>query len=63
MVELACKLKAPSAMPSAGSNGLNSATIETRTAMSMLALDNVDAVLNARPAPTLIQASSQWGIV
>ena len=34
---------------------VGSATIETRTAMGMLALDNVDAVLNGRPAPTLIQ--------
>src|SRR5271163_198312 len=33
---------------------IGSATIETRTAMGMLALDNVDAVLNGRPAPTLI---------
>src|SRR6202162_3423647 len=32
-----------------------SATIETRTAMGMLALDNVDAVLNGRPAPTPVQ--------
>ncbi|HET7106792.1 MAG TPA: D-glycerate dehydrogenase [Candidatus Acidoferrum sp.] len=34
---------------------IGSATIETRTAMGMLALDNVDAVLNGRPAPSLIQ--------
>ena len=34
---------------------MGSATIETRTAMGMLALDNVEAVLNGRPAPTLIQ--------
>src|ERR1700685_4208544 len=34
---------------------IGSATIEARTAMGMLALDNVDAVLNGRPAPTLIQ--------
>ncbi len=33
---------------------IGSATIETRTAMGMLALDNVEAVLNGRPAPTLI---------
>jgi lactate dehydrogenase-like 2-hydroxyacid dehydrogenase len=32
---------------------IGSATTETRTAMGMLALDNVDAVLNGRPAPTL----------
>src|ERR1700684_3122245 len=32
---------------------IGSATIETRTAMGMLALDNVDAVLNGRFAPTL----------
>ena len=35
---------------------IGSATIETRTAMGMLALDNVDAVLNGRPAPTLVQS-------
>jgi lactate dehydrogenase-like 2-hydroxyacid dehydrogenase len=34
---------------------IGSATIETRTEMGMLALDNVDAVLNGKPAPTLIQ--------
>jgi lactate dehydrogenase-like 2-hydroxyacid dehydrogenase len=34
---------------------IGSATIETRTAMGMLALDNVEAVLNGRPAPTHIQ--------
>jgi lactate dehydrogenase-like 2-hydroxyacid dehydrogenase len=34
---------------------IGSATIETRTAMGMLALDNVGAVLNGRPAPTLVQ--------
>jgi lactate dehydrogenase-like 2-hydroxyacid dehydrogenase len=34
---------------------IGSATIETRTAMGMLALDNVDAVLSGRPAPTLIK--------
>jgi lactate dehydrogenase-like 2-hydroxyacid dehydrogenase len=33
---------------------IGSATIETRTAMGMLALDNVDAVLNGRPSPTLV---------
>jgi lactate dehydrogenase-like 2-hydroxyacid dehydrogenase len=33
---------------------IGSATIETRTAMGMLLLDNIDAVLNGRPAPTLI---------
>jgi lactate dehydrogenase-like 2-hydroxyacid dehydrogenase len=32
---------------------IGSATIETRTAMGMLALDNVGAVLNGTPAPTL----------
>jgi lactate dehydrogenase-like 2-hydroxyacid dehydrogenase len=36
---------------------IGSATIETRTAMGMLALDNVDAVLNGRPAPTLVPTS------
>src|SRR5271170_2981195 len=38
---------------------IGSATIETRTAMGMLALDNVDAVLNGRPAPTLVPSRSQ----
>lgn len=33
---------------------IGSATIETRTAMGMLALDNVDAVLNGSPAPTIV---------
>jgi lactate dehydrogenase-like 2-hydroxyacid dehydrogenase len=33
---------------------IGSATIETRTTMGMLALDNVDAVLSGRPAPTLV---------
>ena len=33
---------------------IGSATIETRTAMGMLALDNVEAVLNGRSAPTLV---------
>jgi lactate dehydrogenase-like 2-hydroxyacid dehydrogenase len=30
------------------------ATIETQTAIGMLALDNIDAVLGGRPAPTLV---------
>jgi lactate dehydrogenase-like 2-hydroxyacid dehydrogenase len=38
---------------------IGSATIETRTAMGMLALDNVDAVLNGRPAPTLVPDPSR----
>jgi lactate dehydrogenase-like 2-hydroxyacid dehydrogenase len=40
---------------------IGSATIETRTAMGMLALDNVDAVLNGNPAPTLVPPLSQAG--
>jgi lactate dehydrogenase-like 2-hydroxyacid dehydrogenase len=40
---------------------MGSATIETRTAMGMLALDNVDAVLNGKPAPTLVPSLSQAG--
>jgi lactate dehydrogenase-like 2-hydroxyacid dehydrogenase len=32
---------------------IGAATIETRTAMGMLALDNIDAVLGGRPAPSL----------
>jgi hypothetical protein len=31
--------------------------------MGMLALDNVDAVLNGRPAPTLVPAPVAVGIV
>src|SRR6202142_3715345 len=38
---------------------IGSATIETRTAMGMLALDNVDAVLNGRPTPTLVPNRSR----
>src|SRR5271155_5386806 len=34
---------------------IGSATIETRTVMGMLALDNIDAILNGKPAPTLVQ--------
>jgi lactate dehydrogenase-like 2-hydroxyacid dehydrogenase len=33
---------------------VGAATIETRTAMGMLALDNIDAVLGGRPAPSLV---------
>jgi lactate dehydrogenase-like 2-hydroxyacid dehydrogenase len=33
---------------------IGSATVETRTAMGMLALDNIDAVLNGSTAPTLV---------
>jgi len=35
---------------------IGSATIETRTAMGMLALDNVEAVLNGKPGPTLVSS-------
>src|SRR6266705_5824758 len=38
---------------------IGSATIETRTAMGMLALDNVVTVLNGRPAPTLVPGRSR----
>lgn len=34
---------------------IGSATVETRTAMGMLALDNIEAVLNGTPAPTLLR--------
>ena len=37
---------------------IGSATIETRTAMGMLALDNVEAVLNGKPAPTVVPGRS-----
>jgi len=33
---------------------IGSATVETRTAMGMLALDNIDAVLAGEPAPSLV---------
>jgi lactate dehydrogenase-like 2-hydroxyacid dehydrogenase len=33
---------------------IGAATIETRTAMGMLAVDNIDAVLGGRPAPSLV---------
>jgi lactate dehydrogenase-like 2-hydroxyacid dehydrogenase len=33
---------------------IGAATIETRTAMGMLALDNIDAVLEGKPAPSLV---------
>jgi lactate dehydrogenase-like 2-hydroxyacid dehydrogenase len=33
---------------------VGSATVETRVAMGMLALDHIDSVLAGRPAPTLI---------
>jgi lactate dehydrogenase-like 2-hydroxyacid dehydrogenase len=33
---------------------IGSATIETRTRMGMLALDNIDAVLAGKPAPSLV---------
>jgi lactate dehydrogenase-like 2-hydroxyacid dehydrogenase len=34
---------------------LGAATIEARTKIGMLALDNIDAVLNGRPAPSLVK--------
>jgi lactate dehydrogenase-like 2-hydroxyacid dehydrogenase len=33
---------------------IGAATVETRTAMGMLALDNIDAVLGGKPAPSLV---------
>ena len=36
---------------------IGSATLETRTAMGMLALDNIQAVLNGLPGPTVIPAT------
>lgn len=35
-----------------------SATVETRLAMAMLALDNIDAVLAGKPAPSLVTGKS-----
>lgn len=40
---------------------IGSATVETRTAMGMLALDNVDAMLNGGSAPTLVRSSFRIG--
>jgi lactate dehydrogenase-like 2-hydroxyacid dehydrogenase len=34
---------------------IGSATLETNTAMGMLALDNIDAVLAGKPAPSLVK--------
>ena len=42
---------------------IGSATIETRTAMGMLALDNVDAVLSGGSPPTLVRPLSQFGLL
>jgi lactate dehydrogenase-like 2-hydroxyacid dehydrogenase len=36
---------------------IGTATVESRTNMGMVALDNIDAVLNGRPAPSLTKAS------
>lgn len=36
---------------------IGTATIESRTNMGMVALDNIDAVLNGKPAPSLAKAS------
>ena len=38
---------------------IGSATIETRAAMGMLALDNADAALTGRPSPILVRPLSQ----
>src|ERR1700683_5164890 len=42
---------------------IGSATIETRTAMGMLALDNIDAVLSGGSPPTLVPVSSQFDLL
>lgn len=38
---------------------IGSATVETRTAMGMLALDNIDAVLSGKPAPSLVTRTAE----
>ena len=38
---------------------IGSATVETRTVMGMLALDNIDAVLAGMPAPSLVVSEDQ----
>lgn len=35
---------------------IGTATVESRTNMGMVALDNIDTVLNGRPAPSLAKA-------
>jgi len=42
---------------------IGSATIETRTSMGMLALDNVDAVLSGGSPPTLVRPSPQFDLL
>ncbi len=42
---------------------IGSATIETRTAMGMLALDNIDAVLSGGSPPTLVPPASQFDLL
>jgi lactate dehydrogenase-like 2-hydroxyacid dehydrogenase len=42
---------------------IGSATIETRTAMGMLALDNVDAILSGGSPPTLVRPSLQFDLL
>ena len=42
---------------------IGSATIETRTAMGMLALDNLDAVLSGGSPPTLVRPSSKFDVL
>jgi lactate dehydrogenase-like 2-hydroxyacid dehydrogenase len=37
---------------------IGSATVESRTLMGMVALDNIDAVLNGKPAPSLVAAQT-----
>ena len=36
---------------------IGSSTIESRISMGMVALDNIDAILKGRPAPSLVKAS------
>jgi lactate dehydrogenase-like 2-hydroxyacid dehydrogenase len=38
---------------------IGSATVETRTLMGMVALDNIDAVLTGKPAPSLVTVQTE----
>jgi lactate dehydrogenase-like 2-hydroxyacid dehydrogenase len=39
---------------------IGAATVESRTLMGMVALDNIDAVLTGKPAPSLVAAQTEW---
>jgi lactate dehydrogenase-like 2-hydroxyacid dehydrogenase len=39
---------------------IGSATVESRTLMGMVALDNINAVLTGKPAPSLVAVQTKW---